>query len=147
MYRVYWGYLKSVWRVFKWCFLSVWGCLESVWKVSWECLQIVLQVSRWVFGKWLVRFIHPIVFLVCKYLICMVRTGWVKTGRVSSFLNMSGLNIIYQNVLDLDIFGIQNVFSDKKICWSKIFGTQNYFGIKIPLDPNLFVLIFLGTKI
>ena len=91
--------------------------------------------------------IFPIIILVCKYFIRMVRTGWVKTGRVSSFLNMSGLNIIYQNVLDLDIFGIQNVFSDKKNFRSKIFGTQNYFGIKIFLDPNLFVLIFLGTKI
>ena len=45
----------------------------------------------------------------------MVRTGWVKTGRVSTFLDMSGLNILYQKVLDLYIFGIENVFSDKKI--------------------------------
>ena len=77
----------------------------------------------------------------------MVRTGWDKTGLVSSCLDISGQNILYQKVLDLDIFGIQNVFSDKKKFLSKIFGTQNYFGIKIFLDPNLFVLIFLGTKI
>ena len=74
------------------------------WKVFGGCMK---RVS----GK-----IFPIIILVCKYFIRMVRTGWVKTGRVSTFLDMSGLNILYQKVLDLYIFGIRNVFSDKKIC-------------------------------
>ena len=60
-------------------------------------------------------------FLVCKYLIRMVRTGWVKTGRVSTFLDMSGLNILYQKVLDLNIFGIQNILGDKKFFDPKLF--------------------------
>ena len=76
--------------------------------------------------------IFPIILLVCKYFIPMVRTGWVKTGRVSSFLNMSGLNIIYQNVLDLDIFGIQNVFSDKNIFDPK------FLGLRIILESKYF---------
>ena len=76
--------------------------------------------------------IFPIIILVCKYFIRMVRTGWVKTGRVSSFLNMSGLNIIYQNVLDLDIFGIQNVFSDKKNFDPK------FLGLRIILESKYF---------
>ena len=38
-------------------------------------------------------------FLVCKYLICMVRTGWVKTGLVSSCLDMSGIWRMYEEGL------------------------------------------------
>ena len=41
--------------------------------------------------------IFPIIFLVCKYLIriVMLRTGWVKTGLVSSCLDMSGVRTEY----------------------------------------------------
>ena len=41
------------------------------------------------------------------------KVRWVKTGRVSSCLDMSGRNILYQKVLDLNIFGIQNILGDK----------------------------------
>ena len=40
----------------------------------------------------MVRFIYPNIFLD-KYLIRMVRTGLIKTGLVSSCLDMSGRNI------------------------------------------------------
>ena len=50
---------------------------------------------------------------------------------------MSGWNILYQNVWDLNIFRIQQILGDKKIIRSKIF--WNYFGIKNFLDPNFFV--------
>ena len=93
------------------------------------------------------RIFEGLVFFFCKYLICMERTRWVKTGLVSSCLDMLEQNILYQKALDLNIFGIQNILGDKNILWSKIFWTQNYFGIKIFLDPNFFVFIFLGTKI
>ena len=52
--------------------------------------------------------------MVCKYLIRMERTRWVKTGLVSSCLDMLGQNILYQKALDLNIFGIQNILGDKK---------------------------------
>ena len=70
------------------------------WKVSRACMK---RVS----GK-----IFPIIFLVCKYLILMVR---VKTSLVSLCLDMSGRNNLYQKVLDLNIFGIQNILGNKKI--------------------------------
>ena len=84
--------------------------------------------------------------MVCKYLIHMVRTPWVRTGLVSSGLDMSERKILYQKVLDLNFLGskifwvtknslIQN-FLDSELFWNQIF-----FGSKF------LVLIFLGTKI
>ena len=51
-------------------------------------------------------------FFGLQYLLCMVRTGWVMTGLVSSCLDMSQWNILYQKILDLKIFGIQNTFGE-----------------------------------
>ena len=95
------------------------GCLESVCRLSWKCLDECL-VSDWkVFGGCMKRVSCKIYisnhFFVCKYLIRMVRTGWAKTGLVSSCLDMSGQNILFQKVLDLNIFGIQNILGNKKI--------------------------------
>ena len=139
--------------MFIWCFLSVWRVSwewpEGVCRLSWICLDECL-VSDWkVFGGCMKRVSCKIYisnhFFVCKYLIRMVRTGWAKTGLVSSCLDMSGQNILFQKVLDLNIFGIQNILGNKKILWSKIFWTQNYFEIKIFLDP-IFVFLFLAPK-
>ena len=84
--------------------------------------------------------------MVCKYLIRMERTRWVKTGLVSSCLDMLEQNILYQKALDLNIFGIQNILGDKK------FFDPKFLGLRIILESNFFgskflVLIFLGTKI
>ena len=95
----------------------------------------------------MVKFIYPIIFLVCKYLLHMVRSHCVKTGRVSSCLDMSGQNILCQKILDLNIFMIQNILGDKQ------FFDPNFFGLRIILETKsfwiqiFFVLIFLGTKI
>ena len=75
-------------------------CLEGVWRVSGGCLDGCL-VSDWkVFGGCMKRVSGKIYlpnhFLVCKYLIRLVRRGWVKTGLLSSCLEMSGRNILYQ---------------------------------------------------
>ena len=53
---------------------------------------------------YLVRFIYSIIFWVCKYLICLVRARWVRTGLVSSYLDMSGIWRMYEEGLWLDLF-------------------------------------------
>ena len=60
------------------------------------------------------------------------KVRWVKTGRVSSCLDMSGRNILYQKVLDLNIFGIQNILGDKK------FFDPKFLGLRIILESNFF---------
>ena len=45
----------------------------------------------------------------------MERTRWVKTGLVSSCLDMLEQNILYQKAFDLNIFGIENILGDKKL--------------------------------
>ena len=67
-------------------------------------------------------------FFVCKYLMHMVRTGWAKTGLISLCLDMSGQNILYQKVLDINIFGIQNIVGYH----------AKYFGIRIILESKFF---------
>ena len=100
------------------------GCLESVWRLSWKCLYGCL-VSDWkVFGRGsLVRFI---------YRNSMVRTGWIKTGLVSSCLDMSGRNILGQKCLDLKFLG-------SKIFWvTKKFIEPKFFGLGIILESKYF---------
>ena len=103
--------------------------------MSWICLEECL-VSDWkVFGGCMKRVSCKIYisnhFFVCKYLIRMVRTGWAKTGLVSSCLDMSEQSI----VLNLNILGIQNILVDKKVLLTRIFWTKYYLGIKNFLDP------------
>ena len=83
--------------------------------------------------------------MVCKYLIRMVRTCWVKTGLISSCMDKSGRNIHYQKVLDLNIFGIQNILSDKKVFNPKFFGLRNIFESKF-LDPNSLCYFILAPN-
>ena len=76
--------------------------------------------------------------MVCKYLICMVRTGWVNTGLVCSCQDMSGRNIYYPTFLDLKLLWIQNILGDQKIIWPEFLWTQNLFW-----NQNLFGPKFL----
>ena len=98
------------------CVICLDECLVSDWKVFGGCMKRVsckIYISN-----------H---FFVCKYLIRMVRTGWAKTGLVSSCLDMSGQNILFQKVLDLNIFGIQNILGDKKFFNPKFVGLRIIF--------------------
>ena len=66
----------------------------------------------------------------------MERTRWVKTGLVSSCLDMLEQNILYQKALDLNIFGIQNILGDKK------FFDPKFFGLGIILESKVFCVNF-----
>ena len=78
----------------------------------------------------LVRFIYRIIFLGCKYLIRLVRTGWVKTGLFSSYLEMSGRNIRqnFNKGTKIHTIEIWNIDSKK---YPEILSSE-YFGILIP---------------
>ena len=126
-------------------------CLYSVGRLSLKCFYECL-VSDWkVFGGCMKRVSCKIYisnhFFVCKYLIRMVRTGWAKTGLVSSCLDMSGENILYQKFLDLNIFGIQNISGDRKILQSKNFDSELFWHECSPfstlvIDLSLQIIVY-----
>ena len=118
VFRVSGECLRIVWRVSGECLESVWKvsceCLEDIFRVSWGCLKSVSLVSSgclvsdWkVFGECMHTIYQPKLFLVCKYLICMVRTGWVNTGLVCSCQD--------RIFLDLKLLWIQNILGDQEI--------------------------------
>ena len=88
------------------------------------------MTGRYLEDVCMVRFIYPIIFWFAN--ITSGKVCWVKTGRVSSCLDMSGRNILYQKVLDLNIFGIQNILGDKK------FFDPKFLGLRIILESNFF---------
>ena len=81
--------------------------------------------------------------MVCKYLIRMERTRWVKTGLVSSCLDMLEQNILYQKALDLNIFGIQNILGDKKFFDPKFLDSELFFCVNFSWHQNLVQLLNL----
>ena len=75
-------------------------CLVSDWKVFGGCMYGKIYLSNHFFGV--------------QIFVTYGKVRWVKTGRVSSCLDMSGRNILYQKVLDLNIFRIQKKFGGQK---------------------------------
>ena len=132
-------------------------CREAVWRVSGGCLESVSMVSSvclvsdWrVFGVCMNRVFGKIYLskhsLVYKYLIHMIRTGWVKTGWVNSCLHTSWRTFFNPKFLDLKCFWIQYILGEQKCLWPKILWIYKYFGIKIFLDPIILSYIFLTSK-
>ena len=72
----------------------------------------------------------------------MERTRWVKTGLVSSCLDMLEQNILYQKALDLNIFGIQNILGDKKFFDPKFLDSELFFCVNFSWHQNLAQLKF-----
>ena len=83
----------------------------------------------------LVRFIYPDIFLVYKYLIRMVREGWVQIALVSLCLDISGWIILYQKFLDLN-------FASKIFLVNKIVFDPKLFGLRVILESTFSGPIF-----